>query len=249
MVLNFKRLSQLIKIELNQNFKWSILIIGLIYFVLAFLNIIEYFFEGGRADVDIHSLFISVTIIGGIIIGSSSFGEISKRHSRINYLNLPASPTEKVLSKALVNLILFPLVMFGLFLVQKLIFGGLSNITNGAIYHSQRFDIEFSILVATILFIISIFFYGSMRFNSYAFPLTVVWVVLFCLAVAAFAFLMALIIYPELRQAIAGNPPSVEFYGPNMEDHWLINMFQFLFHIAPLVFVGLSIVCLTEKEG
>ncbi len=250
MTFQLSRFFQLTKIEILQNFIKSILIISLIYFGISLLGILPYMFNGHRVTADIHSSWLTVTIIGGIIVGSASFGEITKRHSRINYLNLPASATEKVLSKAVVNIILFPIAMFVLFLVVKGLFSGLANITAGGIGIGDQFELSTWNMMSVILLVTSLFFYGSIRFNNYAFPLTIAWVILFVLAIAAISFLVALMIFPELREAVAGNPQAIESMNmPSIEHHWVITMFKYLFYIAPIIFIVLSIICLTEKEG
>jgi hypothetical protein len=250
MTLNFSRFLQLTKIELTENFKKAILINGLIFFTILFLSTLSYFFDSGTASVDLHSNLLGVIFIGGIILGSLSFSELFKRHTRINYLNLPASASEKVLSKAFVNILLYPLSMFALFLLAKGIFTGLDSLTDGAIYIADRFEMKMTLLIPSILLCISVFFYGAVRFNAYGFVYTIISIILIFLTVAAFAFICAYLIFPELRMAIAGNEPDNNIsIGPNMENHWLIQFYKVLFYLAPAIFVALSIICLKEKEG
>lgn len=237
------------KIELQGNFRNNVLINILIFFAILLLSALPYIFGTGRASLEMHSNFIGVIIIGGIIVGALSFSELFKRHSRINYLNLPASATEKVLSKAFVYIILYPLVMFLSFLVFKGIFLGIQNVTGGRISITDSFEMEMKYLIPTILLCISVFFYGAVRFNTYGFVKTIVLVLLTVLFLAGFTFLCSYITFPELRMAIAGEHVMHMGPEPDLGNHWLIKFFKILFYLAPLIFVGLSIVCLKEKEG
>ena len=158
MTLNFSRFLQLLKIELQGNFKKNVLINILIFFVILLLNTLPYIFNLRSANVDIHANFIGIIIIGGVITGTLSFSELFKRHSRINYLNLPASATEKVLSKASVYIILYPLAMFISFLIFKGLYLGIEEMTNGKIWISDTFEIEMKYLIPVVFLCISIFF-------------------------------------------------------------------------------------------
>ncbi len=248
MTLKLSRLFKLLRIELSHNFLNTILIIGLVFIGLTTLTIVIEAFEGANVEIDLHSMFLSITLIGGVIVGSASFGELSKRHTRINYLNLPASSVEKVLSKAITYLLLFPISVYLLFLFLSMIISGI-NATFLEIDSNGKFELEPIYMIAIILFTISIFFYGSVRFNTYAFPKTLLMALSVLFILGGIGFLTAYAIYPELRAVVAGDAPDMVFDGGNLEEHWVIDSIKALYFLSPLLFVTLSIFCLKEKEG
>jgi len=244
MSFQISRLIKLLRIEVTENFLKSFLVVGLVFVGLMTIGIIGDYLDDGKASLDLYALFTSVTLIGGAIIGSSSFEELNKRHSRVNYLNLPASALEKVLSKGIVNIIIYPIAMFLIFLVARTIFQGID-----AIHLEGSFPLKPKYLIAAILFTISIFFYGSVRFNTLAFPKTIALVLGFALILAAFTFITSYAIFPELREAIAGQRPSFLIHGGDLERHWILDLYRTSYFIAPLLFITLSVFCLKEKEG
>lgn len=249
MNFNLNRFLNLVRIEIGPQFLMSMLIMGLIYFGITFLSILDFFFDGGKEKADIASTFIGVGLIGGVIMGSNSFVEIAKRNTRINYLNLPASASEKVISKGLVSIIVFPLLLFVMFFLLKGFYGLLSHLTNGQISVKSEFDMPLKYVIPLILATISVFFYGSVRFTEYAFPKTIFWIAGLVISVVAIGFVLAFLIFPELRQTIFGEPKIVNFDGEGVENHWIVSLLKMLFYLLPVIFVSLSIVCLKEKEG
>jgi len=252
--MNFNNVLSLLRLDLKHIFKqrilWIIIIIGTIG---TLLHCIDLYNNPSNDQFTAYYQFVFFFLISSTVLGTITFWEVSKSSDRINYLTLPSSTLEKTTSKFISTMIIFPLLMIFLYIVS---FNFMKLFTNSMTDHEfvlQLFGNEPKISLTLLLsgIIISVFSYGSIRYNNASFVKIILRIAVMIAILAAFIFLMALVIIPEFRALVFGityEQPVMQSTNVN-NDHWFISLSKMgLYFIIPL-FWTLSYFSLKEKEA
>lgn len=254
MEFNINRLVHLLRKDFLEIILKSVAIISLILFVITTINLVIAAFEPnqGNHSYDIFATWLGVFLISCSIVGAISFEEINKRPSRIEYLSLPASAIEKIASKIINVAILFPILMIALYYIIYGYATAVNGILGEIIRLNNEPDESIFILLTVGAIITAFFAYGSIKYNTASFPKIIIWALAFCAIFGVVMFIYAFIMFEPLRAEIMGYEQDygrTMNSGQNIENHWVLKLFQKLFYFVPLIFWTLSYFTLKEKEA
>lgn len=122
-----KRFLKTISTDLLSNAQNISLAAGSLCAVLIF--ILSYYASIDEANHYWPGIYSAVFLFAGLVVTGMLFGELSNKSRSFFYLLIPASIIEKFLSKIIIALVLFPLVMVCLFYVVSEVAGFLATIT------------------------------------------------------------------------------------------------------------------------
>ena len=252
MEFNLNRLKLLLAKDFMELILKTTGIVALIFFVVTTFNlVISFFANGDRHSYDIFSSWLGIMFVSCSIIGAVTWEEIKKRPSRIEYLALPATVGEKTISKIISVAIVFPILMIGVYFI---VYG---YATLGSLLIGDRLHLNTEMdgngvkLFAIGSIITSFFAYGSIKYNTTSYPKIIVFGLFGFALFLLISFIIAFVLFPELRAAIFGNLQE----GENVEttgdpgDWWLIKFLKNAYYLVPLIFWGLCYFTLKEKEA
>lgn len=231
-------------------------IIGTIFLIGAIFNSINLLTSEHHDVVQVYYQFVFFLIVCSVIIGSLVFIEMRKSSERVSYLSLPATAIEKICSKFIISMVVFPILMFVMYTIGYY-FIRLLNISFSSnslilIFIGKNSSIQFSLILHISMILISIFAYGSIRYNNASFVKIVIRVITIIVITAFLSFILALILLPPFRAEVFGQPYHRPVFPLNHdigENHWFPKLaeFSFFFVIIP-VFWMMSYFSLKEKE-
>ena len=181
-----------------------------IIFGLLFIGFILENIFGTRNMYDSHpASYTFFLLIGGFILSSLAFNDLSNPLKRYNYLTLPASTFEKFFSMWLLTCICW-IVMFTLtFIIYTLIANSI-----GHLFFRKMTFLAFQPLAVTPVNAIkyyiafqAVFLVGAVHFRGYVFPKTIFTLLLFVLVCGIiFYMMMADIIHSDIECPSGFNP-------------------------------------------
>ena len=251
MEFNIQRLWFLLKKDLRLLVVPTFLITSVIYFVISSINLLTLIGAHGPQNLDLFKNFLIFAYICAAIIGAISFEEIKKRNTRVEYLTLPASAFEKLSSKFISTMIIYPLLIVILYIIGANLINGVANL----IYPDDiifRPNPDHKWTLYTIGAIITSFFaYGSIKFNTGSFIKIILWLIAFALIFAFINFLFSIAMFPEFRNELfgMGQAQNNMHMEANPADHWVISFTKKAFYALPLLFWVMSYFTLKEKEA
>lgn len=248
MEFNIKRIGFLLLKDMRFLVVPTFLITAVIHFVITLINLFA-LFQSNSKTLSIDNFYF-VFLIGLAVIGSISFDEVNKRNKRIDYLNLPASPIEKVSSKFLSVMIIYPILFIGISLLYHVIFLMFGNILFPTEFQMGSLDSNINYIIFWGLTIASFFTYGSIKYNTASFVKILLWLLLFIAIWAALNFLLGISLFPELRAEVFGYDHEYNRVAKlNIKDHWVIDFIKRAYYLLPLLFWVLTYFALNEKEA
>lgn len=123
---SIKRFLKTISTDLLSNAQNIFLAAGSVCAVLIF--ILSYYASIGEANHFWPGIYSAVFFIAGLVVTGMLFGELSNKSRSFFYLLIPASIIEKFLSKIIIALVFFPVILICLFYIISEAAGVLSTI-------------------------------------------------------------------------------------------------------------------------
>lgn len=235
---NIHRFLRLLKLELIRNFRGIFIAFeitfGMLFFVGLLLSVIvedsKVFFEhtGGYA----FSL-----MVGGFVLTSLAFNDLSNSLKSYNYLTLPASTFEKFLSMWLLTSVGW-VVLFSFTYYLYTVF--VANPIGTMLDANMRFEdfnplSDFALLMMNIYFVLQgIFLVGASHFKGHVFPKTIFTLILG-------AIMVGLLFYWIMGDIVQGDQECLSEYNP-LEGRpvfmiWLMAQWAFWWLLAPFCWV------------
>jgi hypothetical protein len=207
-------------------------------------------------------LFMPLMYIGGFVFTSQAFRELHQGEKSYFYLNLPASPLEKLFSKLLVTSLGYAIGTLAFYSLVALLSEGINRVIFGyghPLFNPVSRDVLFS--VAVYLVVQSIFLLGSIYFRRLAFLKTVVAWNVFAIGTAILIGLTTWLIFrdayfdqgvlrPEARaafDALDGAGRIEPFLEETGRGFWLTLKILFWAVLAPVCWI-ISYFRLKETE-
>jgi hypothetical protein len=236
----------LLKMELFRNRK-GFLITFVVTFGLLFTGfILENVFSSSKVFDSHAESYAFFLLIGGFILSSLAFNDLSNPLRRYSYLTLPASTFEKFISMWLLTCIGW-IVMFTItFVIYSLIANSAGHFFFRTVTFRAFDPIDIGTATATGYYIIfqAVFLVGAVHFRGYVFPKTIFVLMLFSILCGLiFYFIMADIIHTADQCPPGYNP----FGEKSLRQFWQIvsRLGQWL--LAPLCWV-ITYTGLKEQE-
>ena len=238
----------LVKLELVRSRKAiGMMLVITLGMLILFGLLLDIIVSNIRLVYDHHENYAASMMIGGFILSSLAFMDLSSSLKRSNYLTLPASTLEKFLSMWLLTsvgwVVLYTLT-FWLYTV-------LVNPIAGLLFRSitfQQFEPfgEFSIKVIQYYFVLQgIFLVAAAHFKGYVFAKTVFVLVLFALIIGIVSYFIMRDSFLVEHECTAGHCEILS----SIEAHtgWRIVKWLFWWTLAPLCWT-ITYMGLKEKE-
>ena len=168
---NLRRFALLLRNDLATNYK---LYLRALAVIMGFLIFLAFVMVTGNQNPDsdwksFHKIWFSITLqLSGLFMSARAFYQLNTPQQRHLYLSLPASTLEKYISKWLPTAVFFPIVFtLAYWLTAQII--GLIRTPDFAFEVFSPFE-ESNWLNLKIYFVVqSVFLFGSIAFNQYAF--------------------------------------------------------------------------------
>ncbi|MBO7134632.1 MAG: hypothetical protein J6W06_10825 [Bacteroidales bacterium] len=208
--LSYNRIVLLLQRYFRENWKIDLIIAAIVFGfdTLSSLN-------QGSSSISIFMIIVLLAIYSGRM-----FAILGRPQGAMNYLMLPASPLEKVLTGILLSGLYFPIVIFASSLL-----GIMASIpicamiyNSGLVMKSINFlpNVEFSpkIIIAVALFILminSIMMFGSVYFKRKAVIKTMLCLLAFNFAVTVIGLILGWIIYKRNFMLLGIEDPSYTY--------------------------------------
>jgi hypothetical protein len=200
-----------------------------------------------RLVYDHHENYAASMMIGGFILSSLAFADLTNSLKRSNYLMLPASTLEKFLSMWLLT----SLGWIVLYTLTFWIYTLLVNPIAALLFHNMTFQPfeplgEFSISVIQYYFVLQgIFLVAATHFKGYVFAKTVFAFVLFLLVTGIVAYFIMRNSFLVNHECSAGRCEILD--SMLLHTGWLIMKWMFWWVLAPLCWI-ITYLGLKEKE-
>jgi len=251
--MNFKnhfaisRFWLLLKLELYRSQKAVLMTLviafGLHFFIDLLLSPV---LEPSRVVYEHNGNYAFSLILGGLILSSLAFHDLSNTLRRHRYLTLPASNLEKFGSMWLLTTVGWVIgftVIYTLYTMVANIIGSLLLGYMDFRSFNPLDDIPFNAM-RYYLVVQGIFLVGATHFKGYVFPKTLFALILF----AAICGFIAYLIMSDLFQTESGDDESMEYLeGTLVHQMWLGLQWMFWWILAPLCWV-VTYLGLKEKE-
>ncbi len=243
---DISRISLLLKMEFCRSRK-AMLMTFVITFGFLFIGLILESVFGFEKVIKSHQgSYAAALIIGGFILSSLTFNDLSNPLKRYNYLMLPASTLEKFLSMWLLACVSW-VVMFTLaFIVYALAANTIAHLLFSNITY-QAFDPLGKIPMNAIRYYIvlqGIFMVGAVHFKGYVFPKTI-------FALLLFSIVCGIIFYITMSDLLQLNGEYINEYsaikGTPLHKAWIFTQWLFWWMLAPLCW-GITYFGLKEQE-
>ncbi len=195
-ILNFNRIFYLIRNEVFSNYRKILTIFGALAAILFVIMIFNRFFQ---STADIYTgWFGNVLIIGGLIYASSMFSDLHHPQKGIQYIMLPASMEEKLLSKLIMGTIGYTLTVIVFFYLFSLIMSCFSLLISGhvtALFNPLVSNVGWEIL--NFIVIQSVFMLGSVYFKRSPFFKTILALFVFFFLASICGILIIRLVYHD----------------------------------------------------
>lgn len=169
---DIERFWLLLKLEFYKSKKGILLTFGSIFGLLLVGQIVSIIFNSGNSSTDHSNGYAFILFVGGFILSSLSFTDLSNGLRRYNYLTLPVSNLEKILSVWLLTSIGW----IAAFSISYMMFIWLANGIVLMFFKQVAFE-SFDLFSATVfesiktyLVLQSIFLVGAAHFKGYVIP-------------------------------------------------------------------------------
>lgn len=242
----------LLKVELFRSWKAVIMtlviIAGLVFFIdLLLASLID----PGKVVYEHSKNYAFNLLIGGFVLSSLAFSDLSNPLKRQRYLILPVSALEKLS----VMWLLTSLGWIILFTMVYTVYTWFVNLIGPAIFSYMTFEAfdpldKFNLTMMKYYFVLQgVFLVGATRFEGYVFPKTLFVLIVFLILCGSLIYLMLVDIFlTEHECTVTEDEFNCELVN-EMEAHWLWWMIQWMFWwvLAPLCW-GVTYLGLKEKE-
>ena len=245
-LFSISRFFTLLKLELYRSRK-AVLITFVITFGLLFTGLILETILGYKNVFESHpSSYAFALMMGGFILSSLTFNDLSNTLRRQNYLILPASTLEKYLSMWLLTCICWIIIFTLTYIVYALI----ANAIGHHLFRNMTYlaFVPFSrVPVGAIKFYIvlqGIFMIAAVHFRGFVFPKTILTLLLFGMVCGIiFYCIMTGLFHSDSEILAEYKPPK----GTAVYQLWQAIIWLFWWVLAPLSWV-ITYIGLKEEE-
>jgi len=242
------RFGLLLKVELFRSKKAiGMMLVITLGMLILFGLLLDIIVSNIRLVYDHHENYAASMMIGGFILSSLAFMDLSSSLKRSNYLTLPASTLEKFLSMWLLTSVGWVVLYTLTFWLYTLLVNPIAALLFGSITF-QPFEPfgEFSITVIQYYFVLQgIFLVAAAHFKGYVFAKTVFVLVLFTLIIGIISYFVMRDSFLVDHECTAGHCEILVA----IEAHtgWQIVKWLFWWTVAPLCWI-ITYLGLKEKE-
>lgn len=249
-----KRIGLLGKKEFFEAFIPHFKVLTIVVSAMVLIRCVVEYFQAPHNSTSGGFNYEGMFVIFGFIYTVNSFHELKLLPTRSDFLTLPATTAEKVLTKWFFNNIVYwigvALVFIIFFLIQKLIIGEIMG------KPFESFDLFSKTNLNGLHFVIvifSVFFFGAATFNTGGWYKLIFWGILLNIFYFILLFIFAYSLFPELRALINGdhhlsqsNNAPIDLI---LEDYWVIKFGKFfLMYLAAPFFWFMTYLKIKEKE-
>lgn len=247
-VFNVSRFALLLRLELFRSRKAiAMMLVITLGMLILFGLLLDIIVSNIRLVYDHHENYAASMMIGGFIMSSLAFSDLSSSLKRSNYLVLPASTFEKFLSMWLLTSAGWVVLYTLTFWVYTLLVNPMASLLFRSITF-QPFEPfgEFSITVIQYYFVLQgIFLVAASHFRGYVFAKTVVVLVLFALVIGIVAYFIMRNSFLADHECTAGRCEILD--AMSVHTGWLVVKSLFWWVLAPLCWI-LTYLGLKETE-
>ncbi|MBK9631250.1 MAG: hypothetical protein IPO62_09325 [Saprospiraceae bacterium] len=248
-LFKFNRYKHLLISEWHQT-KYTMLIVYGSIIGVMFLTLILQLFSSSRIDSPYNTESMASTLtIMAIIFGSLCFIELAKTPSRQNYLSIPASALEKLISKWTMMAIIIPISYIAFFSIFSWISPPIVQLFTAQDIIVKPLDFTMILeMLPPMILIQCIYILGSIWKPSYSIIKTTFSLFLLVISIGLITFLFVRVVYYDLFDGFVmnGNHISVKF---PFEDLIQSKLFRYLIGIGIfLTIMAASLFKLREKE-
>lgn len=240
-----KRFWLLLKMEMTRSRKGVIMTLGIAFGFLFFLGLLlSPVFEPAMMVFEHSSGYAFTMLIAGFILSSMAFRDLGNPLKRQNYLTLPVSAFEKFLSMWLLT----SLGWIGIYTVFFTVYTWFASFIGEIVYNHLTFEKfqplgMFSVNTMKYYFVLQgIFLAGAAQFRGFAFPKTVLTLVIFGAICAGIIYLL-MKGYFQYDWEAEPDP----FTDMPVHQVWKIMRWMFWWLLAPLSWV-ITYIGLKEQE-
>ncbi len=242
---NISRFWLLLKMEMSQSRKGVLMTLVIIFGFLFFMGLLLTPLIDPSLVVYENSIPFAITLLaGGFILSSLGFRDLNSTLRRYRYLTLPVSTFEKFLSIWLLTSVGW-IVMYTILYTLYTLF---ANTVGQLLYSQLTFETfdplgPFAFKFMKFYFVLhGIFLAGAAHFKGYAFPKTLLTLILF-------GAVCGLITYFIMKDMFNFEPASDSdlFTGMAVYQIWLVIQWIFWWLLAPLCWV-ITYLGLKEQE-
>jgi hypothetical protein len=234
---NSSRFGLLLKMELRRSIKGILIAFVIIFDILLVGFILDNIFTNYKVYTAHQASYAVFLILGGFIITSLSFNDLSNPLRRHNYLTLPASTFEKFLSMWFLTCVVWIVVYTIAFTLYTVLANSIGNV-----FFKHVTFLAFAPLAATpitaikyYLVIQGVFLVGAVNFRGYVFPKTL-------LTILLIAIVGGLVFYIFMFDIANSNLEcTLDKCNPMQEERyrqmWQVIQWMFWWLLAPLCWV------------
>lgn len=241
-----KRFWLLLKMEITRSQKGVIMTLGIAFGFLFFLGLLLTPVFEPALNVFEHSSGYAITLlIAGFILSSMAYRDLGNPLKRQNFLTLPVSAFERFLSMWLLTSIGW----IGIYTVFFTVYTWFANFVGQLVYNQLTFENFhplnlFSVSTMKYYFVLQgIFLAGAVQFRGFAFPKTLLTLVIFG-AVCGGTVYLIMKDYFQYDWEAEAEP----FTGMPVDQFWKIMQWMFWWLLAPLSWV-ITYIGLKEQEA
>ncbi len=245
--LDINRLTILMKTELLRLKKELIMTLVIIFGFLVFVVVMQGIFNSSHTAHSHTWNYLFFMTLGGILLTSMSYRELGHSLRRYNYLMLPASALEKLLSTWLLMFIGWIAafsVLYGVFAVIVELFEGIFPRINYEEFH--LFSAENWSNIGAYFALQALFMVGATHFKSYVFPKTVLVMVIFAIICLVTALIIMAGLFMDGYQE--NDFSGIDLSQTSVKYPWEIFRFFVSYLLGPLGLV-ISYFAIKEKEA
>lgn len=251
---NLKRIGWLSKKEFYESFLPHFKILTIVVSAMILFRCVVEYFESSN-NLTVHNFnYEGLFIVFGFFYTVGSFRELKLLPTRTDFLTLPATTAEKVITKWFFGNILYWLGIILLFtfffFVQKIVIGGFMGKPTDTYQFLSKGNL---VGLHYIIVVFSVYFFGAATFNTGAWYKVILWGIVLSLLYIALVFVFAYALFPEMRSMLHehGNV-NVQNSAPLdvlLEDFWVFKFAKFfILYLAAPFFWFMTYLKIKEKE-
>ena len=237
-VLDFKRLFFVLRKDFFTYWRPTLIVSSA---VAAILVVGGFFSSLTRlsADLDYESFFGATVVIWGCIAASMAFSELHNKSLNEDFLMLPASPFEKVLSRLLFVSLALPLIILAVVVVGSLLGESLTALVFRKPFAAfNPFQGEIWRMMGILVIVQSVFFMGAAWFKKVHLVKTVLSILVLSIIYSIIASIVFRLLFASVFTDFS-QPPNFGFDVQNYVHFRYPNLIRGLQTIGKVAFYGL----------
>lgn len=235
---NIHRFLKLLKLELFRSFRGIFMTFEITFGMLFFIGLLmSILVEDSMVFFEHTGGYAFTLIIGGFVLSSQAFNDLTNSLKSCNYLTLPASTLEKFLCMWLLTSVGW-IVFFSFTYYLYTVF--VANPIGAMIDSNMRFEefdplSPFAVSVMKYYFVLQgLFLLGAAHFKGYVFPKTIFTVILMAIVAGTLFYLIMGDLMQDDQECLSDNNPYVD---KPIYKIWILTQWAFWWLLAPFCWV------------